>query len=60
MNNNDVRKRIQAPDSDVPLILVVEDDWDNLLLISHVLILLEYNFVTASNGREALELAYQI
>ena len=51
------RQRIQAEDSNVPIILVVEDEIDNLLLISHVLIYLKFNFITATEGKAALELA---
>ena len=57
MNVTPVRQRIQAENSNVPIILVVEDEKDNLLLISHILILLKYNFVTAMKGRDALDLA---
>lgn len=51
------RQKIQAADNDVPIILVVEDRHDNLVLISHILIYLNYNFVTVSKGIDALELA---
>lgn len=57
MNVTPFRQRIQAPESKVPIILVVEDDEDNLLLISHLLIYLKYNFITATNGQDALDLA---
>ena len=57
MNLEFHRQRIQAEDSDVPIILVVEDEIDNLLLISHVLIFLRFNFITAREGKAALELA---
>ncbi|AFZ36444.1 response regulator receiver protein [Stanieria cyanosphaera PCC 7437] len=40
-----------------PLILVVEDDEDNLILISHALIFFKYTFITANNAQTALELA---
>lgn len=39
------------------MILVVEDEEDNLLFISHALVYLQYTFITASNGQEALNLA---
>ncbi len=57
MNVTSNRQRIQAPDSDLPIILVVEDEEDNLLFISHALIFLKYNFITASRGQDALDLA---
>ena len=57
MNLMPCRQRITATDSKVPIILVVEDETDNLLLISHVLIFLQFNFITASEGKTALELA---
>ena len=57
MNVRPKRKRIQAPTSDVPMILVVEDDRDNLLLISHILIFLKCNFITATKGQDALDIA---
>jgi CheY-like chemotaxis protein len=40
-----------------PLILVVEDDEDNLILISHALIFFKYTFITANNAQTALEIA---
>ncbi len=57
MNIRYKRQRIQAPAANVPMILVVEDDLDNLLLISHILIFLKYNFVTVTKGQDALDLA---
>ncbi len=57
MNIRSKRQRIQDPVADVPIILVVEDDPDNLLLISHILIFLEYSFVTVTKGQDALDLA---
>lgn len=57
MNVTPKRQRIQPPNSDVPIILVVEDEEDNLLFISHALIYLKYNFITASKGQDALDLA---
>ena len=62
MNLKFHRQRIQAADSKVPIILVVEDEIDNLLLISHVLIFLKFSFITATEGKAALELAtkYQV
>lgn len=53
------RQRIQAEDCNVPIILVVEDEADNLLFISHTLILFGYNFVTATNGKAAFDIASQ-
>ncbi|MEP0869552.1 response regulator [Trichocoleus desertorum AS-A10] len=40
-----------------PLILAVDDDEDNLLLISQVLSLGNYSFITATNGLMALSMA---
>ncbi|MCC0178698.1 response regulator [Waterburya agarophytonicola K14] len=57
MNVTQNDRRIRLADSNVPIILVVEDDRDNLLLLSHILIFLKYNFVTATNARDALDLA---
>ncbi len=57
MNVRPYRQRIQAENSNVPIILVVEDEEDNLLYISHALIFLQYNFVTATKGQAALDLA---
>ena len=51
------RKPIQAKSSTAPIILVVEDDEDNLLYISHALVFLQYSFITASQGKVALDLA---
>lgn len=56
MNVQPYRQRIKVENSNVPIILVVEDEQDNLLYISHVLILLKYNFITASKGKDALDL----
>ena len=57
MNVTPHLQRIKATDSTVPIILVVEDEIDNLLLISHVLIFLKLNFITATEGKAAWELA---
>lgn len=57
MNVTPNPQRIQASTAKVPIILVVEDEPDNLLLISHALIFLQYNFITATKGQEALDLA---
>ncbi|WP_019503511.1 response regulator [Pleurocapsa sp. PCC 7319] len=57
MNVKSCRQRIKANNSNVPIILVVEDDEDNLLFISQTLILLNHNFVTADTGKDALNLA---
>lgn len=57
MNVEPYRQRIQAEDSNAPIILVVEDDRDNLLFIAHALIYLKYNFITADKGQDALDLA---
>lgn len=51
------RQRIQAENSKVPIILAVEDEIDNLLLICHTLIFLQFNFITATEGETALKLA---
>ena len=51
------RQRIRATDSKVPIILVVEDEIDNLLLLSHTLIYLQLSFVTATKSKTAFELA---
>ena len=57
MNLEFHRQRIQGQGSNVPIILVVEDEIDNLLLISHILIYLKFNFITATEGKAALQLA---
>ena len=51
------RQKIKAADSKVPIILVVEDEIDNLLLLSHALIYLQLNFITATKSKTAFELA---
>jgi CheY-like chemotaxis protein len=51
------RQRIQTAEPKVPMILAVEDEIDNLLFISHTLIFWELNFITATEGKAALELA---
>lgn len=51
------RQIIKAVDSDVPIILAVEDEADNLLLLCHTLIFFKFNFITATEGQAALELA---
>lgn len=50
-------QKIQAGKYDVPIILVVEDEVDNLLYIAHSLVFLKYSFIVATTGREALDLA---
>ena len=57
MNVKPYRQRIKAENSNAPIILVVEDDEDNLLFISHALIFLNHNFITADKGQDALDLA---
>lgn len=57
MNVRPTRKKIQLAENKTPIILVVEDEEDNLLYISHVLIFLKYNFITAREGRVAYDLA---
>ena len=57
MNVTPKRQRIQTSDSNVPIILVVEDEPDNLLFISHTLIFLKYNFITVTTGQDALNSA---
>jgi CheY-like chemotaxis protein len=42
-----------------PLVLAVDDDEDNLLLITQVLSLSNYSFITATNGLMALSIAEQ-
>jgi CheY-like chemotaxis protein len=51
------RQKIQTHNSQVPIILVVEDDVDNLLFIAHTLIFFQYNFITTTKGQAALDLA---
>ena len=51
------KKRIQALDSKVPIILVVEDDRDNLLFISHTLIFFRHTFIVAATASTAIDLA---
>lgn len=57
MDATPYRQIIKAADSDVPIILAVEDEVDNLLLLCHTLILFKFNFITATEGQTALELA---
>ena len=57
MNATPDRQKIKTVDSNVPVILVVEDEVDNLLLLCHTLIFLRLNFVTATEGQTALALA---
>ena len=51
------KKRIQADNTNVPLILVVEDDRDNLLFICHTLIFFQHNFIVATEAKTAVDLA---
>ena len=57
MNVMPCRQRIKAAGSEAPIILVVEDETDNLLLLSHALIYLQLNFITATESKTAFELA---
>ena len=57
MDATPYRQIIKAANSDVPIILAVEDEADNLLLLCHTLILFKFNFITATEGQTALELA---
>ena len=47
----------KQPTSKKPLILAVDDNQDNLLLISFTLDLIGCNFITAENGETAITLA---
>lgn len=62
INSKPHRQRIQTAEPKVPIILAVDDEIDNLLFISHTLIFWELNFITATEGKTALELAtnYQV
>jgi CheY-like chemotaxis protein len=51
--------RTKISNSNTPIILVVEDDLDNLLLLCHTLIFFKYNFISATTGEEAYNLAMQ-
>ena len=57
MDATPYRQIIKAANSDVPIILAVEDEADNLLLLCHTLILFKFNFITATEGQTAVELA---
>lgn len=57
MNVKASRQRIQTNNSKTPIILVVENDPDNLLLISHTLIFFKYTFITTTRGQNVLDLA---
>jgi len=47
----------QPPEINQPLILAVDDDEDNLLLLTEVLKPLECSFITATQGQAAINLA---
>jgi CheY-like chemotaxis protein len=51
--------RTKISNSNAPIILVVEDDSDNLLLLCHTLIFLKHNFISATTGEEAYNLVRQ-
>lgn len=51
------KRRIQAANTNVPIILVVEDDRDNLLFICHTLIFFQHNFIVATEAKTAVDLA---
>lgn len=56
MNSHLHHRQNQQLKEKAPIILVVEDNEDNLLLISHALILFQYNFVTATDIQTALSI----
>lgn len=49
--------RIQPPVINQPLILAVDDDEDNLMLLTEVLEPMKCSFMTATDGQTALKLA---
>ncbi|MBE9169598.1 response regulator [Pleurocapsales cyanobacterium LEGE 06147] len=59
MQSNLKQNLIKKSIHNTPLILVVEDDEDNLLFISHALIFFKYTFLTAKDAQTALSLAKQ-
>lgn len=59
MQSNLKQNLIKKSIHNTPLILVVEDDEDNLLFISHALIFFQYTFITAKDAQTALSLAKQ-
>lgn len=57
MNLELLLKSSQLPITKHPLILAVDDDEDNLVLLSEVLTDLSCSFITATHGQTALHLA---
>lgn len=51
---------IPARDERKPLILAIDDDQDNLLFLSYILVALEYNCVTTRSSQEFLLLVKQL
>lgn len=47
----------EPENNEQPLILAVDDNDDNLQLLSQLLVLMEYSFITATDGITALDLA---
>ena len=48
---------ISATANTQPLILAVDDNEDNLQLISQLLVIMDCTFITAQNGKDAISLA---
>ncbi|MGF1541765.1 MAG: response regulator [Pleurocapsa sp.] len=59
MNVTSHSRKTKISSSNVPVILVVEDDPDNLLLLCHTLIFLKHNFITATTGKKAYNLVME-
>ena len=57
MDSNFSASRVQESVEQMPLVLAVEDNEDNLLLIAYVLEQFNCTFMTATDGRKALSLA---
>ncbi|MBD2005083.1 MULTISPECIES: response regulator [Cyanophyceae] len=55
--NSDANSNTQQEIVKQPMILVVEDNEDNLLLLSEVLLAIDCSFITTTNGNAAILLA---
>ena len=57
MSLSNFSNRSELENRQQPLILAVDDNEDNLQLLSQLLVLMEYSFITAIDGITALDLA---
>ena len=59
MSLSNFSNRNEQTNTEQPLILAVDDNDDNLQLLAQLLVLMEYSFITATNGFTAIDFAHK-